>query len=98
MNSPPKAKRPGLCKTCKNAAFCVYRSQRGFDALYCEMFENKPDTDRHYGTDPIITEVSRYSKKMEQRLCKGLCTNCDNFENCQLPKPEEGVWHCEEYI
>lgn len=29
---------------------------------------------------------------------KGLCFNCDNRDNCMLPKPEEGVWHCEEYI
>ena len=29
---------------------------------------------------------------------KGLCVNCDNRHHCKYPKPEGGVWHCEEYI
>ncbi len=28
---------------------------------------------------------------------KGLCGNCDSRESCMYPKPEGGVWHCEEY-
>jgi len=28
---------------------------------------------------------------------KGLCSNCDNRQTCIYPKPESGVWHCEEY-
>ncbi len=28
---------------------------------------------------------------------KGLCMNCDERETCMLPRPESGVWHCEEY-
>ncbi|KPJ66922.1 hypothetical protein AMJ44_07635 [candidate division WOR-1 bacterium DG_54_3] len=28
---------------------------------------------------------------------KGLCRNCEKRENCMLPKPEGGVWRCEEY-
>ena len=96
MNAPAKAERPGLCMTCKNAPDCVYRAQRGFDAQYCETYEcysiptdiSKNDLD----TEPIITSVTP-----RQNPAKGLCSNCDNFENCVLPKPEEGIWHCEEY-
>ena len=29
---------------------------------------------------------------------KGLCVNCANRETCLYPKPEGGVWHCEEYM
>jgi hypothetical protein len=29
---------------------------------------------------------------------KGLCMNCANRETCLYPKPEGGVWHCEEYM
>jgi hypothetical protein len=29
---------------------------------------------------------------------KGLCVNCANRETCLYPKPEGGVWHCEEYV
>jgi hypothetical protein len=28
---------------------------------------------------------------------KGLCMNCANRDTCLYPKPEGGVWHCEEY-
>jgi hypothetical protein len=27
----------------------------------------------------------------------GLCVNCAERRNCTLPRPEGGVWHCEEY-
>ena len=27
----------------------------------------------------------------------GLCMDCANAETCTWPKPEGGVWHCEEY-
>ena len=101
MNSPLNAERPGLCMTCNNAPDCVYRSQRGFDALYCEMYDCYPVTtassDEGGDTEPIITSVKPPSKEMSQHSAKGLCSNCDNFEDCLLPKPEEGVWHCEEY-
>lgn len=101
MNSPLKAERPGLCMTCNNAPDCVYRSQRGFDALCCEMYDCYPlpnvSSAEYEKTEPIITSVKPLSKLSNQHLCKGLCLNCDNFEDCLLPKPDEGVWHCEEY-
>jgi hypothetical protein len=28
---------------------------------------------------------------------RGLCINCDVRETCTFPKPEGGVWFCEEY-
>lgn len=28
---------------------------------------------------------------------KGLCKNCKKRKTCTLPKPEGGVWRCEEY-
>jgi hypothetical protein len=97
MNSPLNAERPGLCMTCNNAAYCVYRSQRGFDAIYCEMYDCHPLVKKGDDKEATITSVKPQSKKTIQHPCKGLCSNCENFENCLLPKPEEGVWHCEEY-
>jgi hypothetical protein len=34
----------------------------------------------------------------EMRPLKGLCINCENRHTCVLPRPVEGVWHCEEYL
>ena len=28
---------------------------------------------------------------------KGLCVNCAHRNYCMFPRPESGVWHCEEY-
>ncbi|MHC4505741.1 MAG: hypothetical protein ACYTFI_20745, partial [Planctomycetota bacterium] len=28
---------------------------------------------------------------------RGLCGNCEERRSCTFPKPEGGVWHCEEY-
>lgn len=28
---------------------------------------------------------------------KGLCRNCKKQKTCKLPKPEGGVWRCEDY-
>ena len=28
---------------------------------------------------------------------KGLCSNCEERRSCTFPKPEGGIWHCEEY-
>ena len=28
---------------------------------------------------------------------KGLCRNCKKKETCALPRPEGGVWRCEDY-
>jgi hypothetical protein len=36
----------------------------------------------------VEEEVSRYS---------GLCVNCEHRQSCTHPKPEGGVWHCENY-
>ena len=30
-------------------------------------------------------------------LIKGICINCDNRHTCKFIKPNDGVWHCEEY-
>jgi hypothetical protein len=36
------------------------------------------------------------SEEAETEL-RGLCINCANRKRCLYPKPEGGVWHCEEY-
>ena len=101
MNSSLKAERPGLCTTCNNASDCVYRSQRGFDATYCETYVCYSMTvvgsDETDDTESNITSAKSTSRKKTQHLDRGLCSNCENCDKCHLPKPDGGVWHCEEY-
>ena len=99
--TPEAIARTGLCATCRNAATCVYRSKRGFDALYCEMFDDSTTTsatERNQGVaDNPKAAMEHAAGEAAPVSYKGLCVNCANRESCALPKPEEGVWHCEEY-
>ncbi len=80
----------GLCSTCNNAASCFYRAQRG-PALYCELFDNfvaDPPDDPPARPRPATNVTNGYT---------GLCMNCENRTTCRHPKPEGGIWHCENY-
>ncbi|HWR83840.1 MAG TPA: hypothetical protein VN285_11110 [Candidatus Deferrimicrobium sp.] len=86
----------GLCMTCNNAGECVYRRHRGGDALCCETFDNYTSRNGH-GAGPVLSVVIMEPAVAEVPGMKGLCVNCSLRDECQLPRPESGVWHCEEY-
>ena len=91
----------GLCCTCNNAPTCVYRRLRGRDALFCELFDNyvpSPNGGRGRAVaEATVDTVVPASEEPGGRVYVGLCVNCENRETCRLPRPKEGVWHCEEY-
>ncbi|RKX30529.1 MAG: hypothetical protein DRP46_05225 [Candidatus Zixiibacteriota bacterium] len=90
----------GLCSTCNNAATCVYRAKRGFDAVYCESFNDfsaPMHADEKRGDTVMGDSPEKTEKVSDLRPLKGLCVNCANRDSCTLPRPESGVWHCEEY-
>lgn len=93
-----RIERVGLCSTCINSVNCIYRARRGFDAIYCEMFCIEADSTKQsddFNEERLILPgvQNSYSASF-----KGLCQNCQNRDGCLLPRPEEGVWHCEEYM
>ncbi len=88
----------GLCATCVNAADCVYRRRRGFDALYCELFDAlAPKTQSPGQAATVVMAARGETPAAEDHELKGLCVNCVHRDTCQLPKPRGGVWHCEMY-
>ena len=67
----------GLCATCNNAKFCVYRKHRGSDAIYCEMFDAYVSSNGDgAATAPELEATATPSNPAEQT--KGLCVNCIN--------------------
>ncbi len=89
----------GLCLTCNHNATCTFPRNPEQPVLHCEEFDDS--------TKPITTEIntsatpqviSTDTKKKDSIKYKGLCVNCENRASCKLPKPETGVWHCEEYL
>ena len=85
----------GLCMTCRFADDCGPAKSPGSPILFCEEFETA-------GT-PTARKVSSgspqvFSEEDDREKQKGLCMDCRNRENCTFPRPEGGVWHCEEYL
>ena len=86
----------GLCMTCNNAPDCMFKQFPDKPVLYCEEFE--------IDSPPLVETAEQsmpttYSFDAEKESLKsmGLCCNCENLKTCGFPKPEGGVWHCEEY-
>ncbi|NIO55914.1 MAG: hypothetical protein GTN72_07165 [Candidatus Latescibacteria bacterium] len=96
-----ETKSPGLCSTCNNAHTCFYRKRRGFDALFCEMFDDYvPDGKAGTRVAGVVIPTAWTEAEGERSAAeplKGLCVNCENRDACMFPKPEGGIWHCEEY-
>ncbi len=91
----------GLCSCCKGASTCTYPKTSGHPILECEEFDGilapplglvRRSKVTH--ATPLSMENPRGSDFKEHR---GLCLNCEKHATCTYPRPEGGVWHCEEY-
>ena len=91
----------GLCSCCSYAPDCTYPRESGRSVLQCDEFDGispplnqmmkcveKPSVNRFSGPIPDAQGLS---------ILRGLCAYCDGLNTCTYPKPEGGVWHCEEY-
>jgi len=93
-----KIKPSGICMTCKHSDSCMYLKDPKYPVLQCEEFDpcESPPAKR------AVARTERRPAAQEGLAAhaelKGLCVNCDNRDHCRYPKPEGGVWHCEEYV
>jgi hypothetical protein len=88
-----KIQLSGLCINCLNAEKCSYRSNHTKPIIFCEEFSC---------TDPSesISNIARAIPKIENSLnssIKGICSNCENIETCNLQRTDDIVINCEEY-
>jgi hypothetical protein len=112
ISNPLKAKREdntyidknrylGLCSYCKSAQNCTFVRDPNRPVYQCEEFDEityvsirvpnqKNISLNNFSKNPSIIEDSFHSYK-------GLCSNCEERATCTFPKPEGGVWHCEEF-
>ena len=91
MSKPSEA--GGLCLTCKFDPDCIYEARSDRAILQCEQFE-MGFRQSPAAAPPILSAAPR---ARESNVYPGLCSNCENRETCIYPKPEGGVWRCEEY-
>lgn len=82
-----------LCSSCRHAAGCTFQKDRQIPSLYCEEFE----IDTGPPVQPAAKEIPAANADKDSCEFIGLCSNCDNRKTCDFPKPEGGIWHCEEY-
>ncbi len=91
----------GLCSSCKTASGCTYTRDLRRPVLQCEEFEGyEPRIVKTTVENILLKTNPEFGSSNEERdLSKygGLCRNCEDRETCTFPKPEGGVWHCEEY-
>lgn len=91
-----KDKLPGLCASCVNAGGCTFPRTPGRPVTECEEFEgacgDAPACGDDAGRGPRASEAPP-----DTGCVKGLCRTCTKRATCTFPKPEGGVWHCEEY-
>jgi hypothetical protein len=91
----------GLCSYCKSAPNCTFTRDPNRPVCECDEFggstyapvrapNQKKISLRHFPKNQIGGE-DPFS------LHKGLCSQCEGRANCIYPKPEGGVWHCEEF-
>ena len=93
----------GLCATCKNASTCTYPRDPQRPVLDCCEHEGHEECEGSVslallGTGQIFSRgTDSRVRDTDSAEFKGLCRNCENRDTCTFPKPEGGVWRCEEY-
>jgi hypothetical protein len=85
----------GLCICCKSEKTCTFTRDPGKMILQCEEFDGI--TQSPLKIVPKARSVTQVRRKASSNHFKGLCALCLEQQVCTYPKPEGGVWHCEEY-
>lgn len=83
-----------LCTTCNCAPKCISRKNIIRPVYFCENYDD------FVPQKPVEVEVGPPPRSMTEKAIQkfyGLCVNCSHRNTCAFPKPEGGIWHCEEY-
>lgn len=82
----------GLCTQCLHAAACTFPRDPSRPIRSCEEFEEYPALRSREPARAVAPE----GPDAEEPELKGLCRHCAVRITCAFPKPEGGIWHCEE--
>jgi len=97
------ANSEGICSNCKFSSECRSKKTYLGSVHFCEEHEladpsQKVEKAKFISEAPKLNTLSTNAiEKDPPRPVMGLCSNCAHRESCGLPRPESGVWHCEEY-
>jgi len=100
-STPHETEYGGLCMTCVHSSTCAFPRRKDQPVLSCEEFDDggRRPTEITGADDPLVPEPQAQVTDIthEPPRHKGLCATCNNRETCTFPKPEGGIWHCEEF-
>jgi len=88
---------PRLCSTCKHASTCTFPRDPQKPSFFCEEFEIESAPAKRKVEEDKLQPTASFVTAEESSSLIGLCRDCENRQTCIFPKPEGGVWHCEEY-
>jgi len=90
----------GICLVCQNSPTCTFPRDSSRPISSCDEFEGAGPLNRAQMKVPQVKlpriAINKKAESPENDFA-GLCINCDHREDCQFPKPEGGVWNCDEY-
>lgn len=87
----------GICSTCNHMKECTIRKNWKGPVTFCEEFDDYVPPREVPAPKEMKEESDTPHTESDTGKYKGLCVNCDLRKTCAFPKPEGGVWHCEEY-
>ncbi len=88
----------GLCSSCNAFKNCTYPRDPERPILQCEEFDGAQPSLIRASPLKIAPKQKRVSPSLDDsNRYGGLCKLCEDRTTCTYPKPEGGVWHCEEY-
>ncbi len=85
-----------ICHSCRHVRGCTLHRHGQAPVLECEEFE-MPRASDNSGPHPAQSPLQGQSVSGAEAVLLGLCQNCRARVLCRLPRPEGGIWFCEEY-
>lgn len=90
-----------LCKNCIHKTNCVYNQSPVKQIMFCEEFEGEKlpalQSVIVRNLSQIEEEVGAENDVKQESKLMGLCRTCEHRNSCTYPKPEGGVWNCDEF-
>jgi hypothetical protein len=91
----------GLCRTCRRAPQCTFPRAIDRPVMHCDEFDGiRPLRERLTVTQSQAPQTDRGGSpppRPSETPLKGLCRYCARRDTCTYPKPEGGIWHCDEF-
>lgn len=88
-----KITRSGLCRNCSRFDECNYGMNLIKPIVFCEEYTCTHPSELKNN----IHESMNMTDYPINQISKGICSNCENFELCNLQKADDTITNCEEY-